>query len=1140
MVLARLHTDSGATRLSWLAAVARGDVLDDHDRRRLPGRGPLGGFRSQVNRALAHPETRSATFHPNEFITGASGELVPHSQRLSSTLRAEQLEGGSELLFGIEQVHLPRFSQTANIPSWLRRPGGYEITFKVWTSRARKETLSGTSHRLGARQAIASASRAIAGGWGWISGATVPEEEVAEESELGPLDTLIRDDTWLDAGLIRVEEHLAQGLEESEHHADEHGHWPWPRGQNSRARGPGGALDFGCRAALYRAGAAHAADTPTVVDTSHRAASADWEDANGELPVILLVGSGCEGAQLRLDGHIMTASADDELPGGPSGLVGPGLYRVQDWPEMAELFNHPRASTLTVRAWPRPLLEVGVSLPEDGDLQRARLPIPNPEHDRSLVVVAVAHFEGEERWIGWKVLDTQSFFGSPKVLFSRSLGHFIDSVRRGASEQLRWNRIPADIDSTGVAPAEPEEVMVEFQVQDTAEYMRSGLQPHVTLPAAVSGTCRIGTSSTLELALTPAEGSPAALFEASAGAEASRHAKQQASNLYPPMESQHLSDFLALPEAEREAFDPRISEREILVDGEAVQLPGQGTVRWKHCFPASTVGNQGSCGSCWAFAGLGVMSDKQCLHDPKSVLSSNGERLNRFSTQQILSCSRREGCMGGNNRMVIEHMAYRGAALEADYGPFEVGCWQDSGGGVVEPADPNSPQCFRYANAPEAQKPCPCRETQPTVQPECKADIEHSYGVSPAGLSGYPGITGYGIRLSPGDLNQFKAELYMAGPFFVGFKVYSSFFSFFHQNPMGIYSEAEGDERGGHAATLTGWGTSADVEYWLLRNSWGPHWADGGYFRMKAGIDLCNLESRSITLAFPDEHAMLPEWAAIDEENRRHTEEEQLRRSIEARRRRDEMAVAASPELQLTTSRLTTDFSSYDSSGYGLTLSAECNRPCEAAGASQLHETLSIISSRRVDDTSFEVNFHVATASIAPGGEEIEVTVVAQTAARVGSDENVDVLVGASGPTLGSGTASVFLPKASPLSVFSWLEARTTEAHGDTAGDYVFVNCSRPCQPRWTGSWWAWAQMASSDNNFEEPRDEPPRSSISGASAFKIDAPEYQNRGHYRLAFEIEDSGMLLTTEVRYESKWLEPGPIGRDLDGHTVRDTIR
>jgi len=235
--------------------------------------------------------------------------------------------------------------------------------------------------------------------------------------------------------------------------------------------------------------------------------------------------------------------------------------------------------------------------------------------------------------------------------------------------------------------------------------------------------------------------------------------------------------------------------------------------------------------------------------------------------------------------MVIEHMAYRGAALEADYGPFEVGCWQDSGGGVVEPADPNSPQCFRYANAPEAQKPCPCRETQPTVQPECKADIEHSYGVSPAGLSGYPGTTGYGIRLSPGDLNQFKAELYMAGPFFVGFKVYSSFFPFFFQDPMGIYSEAGGAQRGDHSAVLTGWGTSADVEYWLLRNSWGPHWADGGYFRMKAGVDLCNIESRSINIAFPDEHAMLPDWAAIDEENRRHSEEELLRRSIEARRR---------------------------------------------------------------------------------------------------------------------------------------------------------------------------------------------------------------------------------------------------------------
>jgi len=39
-----------------------------------------------------------------------------------------------------------------------------------------------------------------------------------------------------------------------------------------------------------------------------------------------------------------------------------------------------------------------------------------------------------------------------------------------------------------------------------------------------------------------------------------------------------------------------------------------------------------------------------------------------------------------------------------------------------------------------------------------------------------------------------------------------------------------------HAVTIVGYGKVEDnkdcVGYWLVKNSWGPHWGDGGFFKL--------------------------------------------------------------------------------------------------------------------------------------------------------------------------------------------------------------------------------------------------------------------------------------------------------------------
>lgn len=211
-------------------------------------------------------------------------------------------------------------------------------------------------------------------------------------------------------------------------------------------------------------------------------------------------------------------------------------------------------------------------------------------------------------------------------------------------------------------------------------------------------------------------------------------------------------------------------------------------VDWRELGAVTPVKNQGTCASCYAFAVAGAVEGQ---HYRKT-----GQLL-ELSAQQIVDCSKpqgNDGCGGGSIEESFEHCIQQGLNTEAAY-PY-----QETEG-----------QCrFR----PEA------------LGERC---------------------TGY-ERIAEGDEKGLMVALATKGPIAVGLNVVEAL-----QNYKGGIFDMPSCGRGeeiNHAVLLVGYGEESNgKKYWLLKNSYGPQWGEGGY--LKLARDAGNLCGIATNAAYP-------------------------------------------------------------------------------------------------------------------------------------------------------------------------------------------------------------------------------------------------------------------------------------------------
>jgi len=91
------------------------------------------------------------------------------------------------------------------------------------------------------------------------------------------------------------------------------------------------------------------------------------------------------------------------------------------------------------------------------------------------------------------------------------------------------------------------------------------------------------------------------------------------------------------------------------------------------------------------------------------------------------------------------------------------------------------------------------------------------------------------------------AELYARGPIAATIAVTPALENY----TSGVFVDTTGDKSLDHSVSITGWGVDNGAKYWVVRNSWGTYWGEGGWARIVRGVNNLGIEA-NCDWAVPD------------------------------------------------------------------------------------------------------------------------------------------------------------------------------------------------------------------------------------------------------------------------------------------------
>jgi cathepsin F len=205
---------------------------------------------------------------------------------------------------------------------------------------------------------------------------------------------------------------------------------------------------------------------------------------------------------------------------------------------------------------------------------------------------------------------------------------------------------------------------------------------------------------------------------------------------------------------------------------------------WRLYGAVTSVKFQGTCGACWSFTAAAVIEGQYAI---------KYKQLMNFSVQQMLDCSYGDsGCQGG-----IMHSAF-------DY--------VSRAGGLQTEAS------YSYIGYKST-----CR-----FNPALSVARVTSYEFAPST-----------------DETQIMAFLYSRGP--LGITMNANNLQFYQGGVISVpYYNCPYAPN--HGVNIVGYGnTPAGTPYWIIKNTWGTSWGEGGYFRIVRNIGLCGVNQYVIT-----------------------------------------------------------------------------------------------------------------------------------------------------------------------------------------------------------------------------------------------------------------------------------------------------